>query len=514
MNNAIKISEFNTTELWQNSAVRAVVISLGVIAMSLPMFYDTITSMIHGWNSSETYTHCYLVIPTALFLMWRERKAALPALSPSWILALLLLPAGFLWLLGRAADVLLVEHVALIAIIVASIVALIGLPLAKKLWFPLCFMFLAVPFGEELLPVMMDFTADFTVAGLQLMGFPVFREGHNFSLPTGNWSVVEACSGVRYLIASFTIGALYAYLTYSSLVKRSVFLVIAVIVPIIGNGLRAIIIVLIGHYSSMTLATGVDHLIYGWLFFGLLMFLLFWLGGYFADAPENLPEQGEGTKATANKLGKSKQMMAALMAVIGGALVWPVWGQLLKSEGNINLAPPTTINLDSRYTNCADCKSLVTQDFVSPTYQIEAKATDAGGNLFQVAIVSYDSRALEGELVNSQNKVVDRSQGQAIIKESAIAHMHNRLQAKTVTGKSGPIRVWHYNLFNNDWVSNRVMFKGREAITRIFGQDYTASTVIISTPITDSEAATDQLLAKFLTENEPATHAYINRLIQ
>jgi len=39
-------------------------------------------------------------------------------------------------------------------------------------------------------------------------------------------------------------------------------------VPIIANWLRAYMIVMIGHLSGNKLAVGVDHLIYGWLFFG------------------------------------------------------------------------------------------------------------------------------------------------------------------------------------------------------------------------------------------------------
>ena len=89
--------------------------------------------------------------------------------------------------------------------------------------FPLAFMLFAVPVGEFLVPPMMEFTADFTVAAIRLTGIPVFREGLFFTLPTGAWSVVEACSGVRYIIASLTLGCLYAYLSYVSYLKRSNF---------------------------------------------------------------------------------------------------------------------------------------------------------------------------------------------------------------------------------------------------------------------------------------------------
>ena len=50
--------------------------------------------------------------------------------------------------------------------------------------------------------------------------------------------------------------------------------------------MRAYAIVMIAHLSGMKLALGVDHFIYGWVFFGILIFLLMWLGAMW-----NEPEQ-------------------------------------------------------------------------------------------------------------------------------------------------------------------------------------------------------------------------------
>ena len=42
-------------------------------------------------------------------------------------------------------------------------------------------------------------------------------------------------------------------------------------------------IVMTGHLSDMQLAVGVDHLIYGWIFFGFVMLLLFWIGSFWRE---------------------------------------------------------------------------------------------------------------------------------------------------------------------------------------------------------------------------------------
>ena len=134
--------------------------------------------------------------------------------APDYLGFLLLAVLGFGWLVAAAGQVQVVQQYAMTAMVPAAVLALAGRRVAWALAFPLAFLLLAVPFGEAFLPRLMDWTADFTVGALRATGIPVYREGTFFAIPSGSWSVVEACSGLRYLIASVTVGALYAYLTY------------------------------------------------------------------------------------------------------------------------------------------------------------------------------------------------------------------------------------------------------------------------------------------------------------
>ena len=167
---------------------------------------------------------------------------------------------------------------AVMAMIPLSIWAIFGTATLRALAYPLAFLFFAVPFGEFLMPRLIDWTADFTVLAIRASGVPIFREGNSFLIPSGRWSVVEACSGLRYLIASVMVGVLFAYLSYRSAWRRALFILASIAVPIVANWLRAYMIVMLGHLSGNRIAVGVDHLIYGWIFFGLVMALLFLVG--------------------------------------------------------------------------------------------------------------------------------------------------------------------------------------------------------------------------------------------
>lgn len=244
-------------------------------------YWSTVVSMVSIWYRSETFVHGFLVLPIALWLVYRNRGEIAvfepPLRLRAWPLVAIA-GAAILWLMADLADVIAARHFAWISMLVAGIWLALGDAVARRLAFPLGFLYFAVPVGEFLLPALMDWTASFTVAALRLSGVPVLHEGNMIEIPTGSWSVVEACSGLRYIIASVMVGTLYGYLTYRSLPRRLAFVAASIAVPIVANWLRAYMIVMLGHLSGNTIAVGIDHIIYGWVFFGVVMALLFWFG--------------------------------------------------------------------------------------------------------------------------------------------------------------------------------------------------------------------------------------------
>ena len=294
------------------------------VAAILVGFWQTAESIVAIWIRSATFTHGFIVVPFCLWLAWRKRsEVATITAQPWWWGVLFVFAAGALWLVGSAANAQVVQQFALAFMLQAAIITIIGLRMAATLAFPLAFLLFAVPTGEFLLPTLINWTADFTVAALRFSGIPVYREANNFVIPSGAWSVVEACSGVRYLIASFMIGTIYAAIAYRSMRRRALFIAASIAVPIVANWIRAYLIVLIGHLSNNTLATGVDHLIYGWIFFGVVMLILFWAGSFWQES-ESMPSkqaQPHAFKASIDA-GSPFQSYGAAMATIMAALIW------------------------------------------------------------------------------------------------------------------------------------------------------------------------------------------------
>lgn len=315
-------------------------ITIGAIAA---LYHETLWSMIVLWSRSQTFAHGFVIAPISAWMIWRQRDH-LARLEPRPALAalILLVIEGATWLLATLANVPVVAQYAVVAMISSSVIATYGWEIARTIAFPLAYLLLAVPFGEIFIPYLIDFTASFTIGALQLTGVPVFREHNYFSIPSGTWSVVDACSGLRYLIASFALGTLYAQLNYHSLRRRLIFVGIALLVPVLANGIRAYLIVMIGHWSNMQLAVGIDHLIYGWVFFGVVMMLLFWCASLWPDSPSISTPSAPGPVSLMPK-ARIGQAGAAFAPVFILAC-WPLFAALLPDTTyrvtKLDLGPP------------------------------------------------------------------------------------------------------------------------------------------------------------------------------
>ena len=309
---------------------------IATIVAILALFWRTAASIVDIWWRSETFAHGLLIVPISVVLIWmKRREVAKLAPTPDVLGFVLLAGAGLAWLAAYAGQVQVIQQYALVVMICSAVIAVVGRHVALALVFPLAFLLLGVPIGEALIPPLMDWTADVTELALRLTGIPVYREGMFLTIPSGNWSIVEGCSGLRYLIASVTVGVLFAYLSYQRPWKRVLFVVLSFLVPVVANWMRAYMIVMIGHLSDNKLAHGVDHIIYGWVFFGVVMLLLFWIGSFWRDDDVPVAPVGEAVGASRTSPASRARMAGAAVAAVAVAGAWPLYAAYLdRSAGD------------------------------------------------------------------------------------------------------------------------------------------------------------------------------------
>lgn len=465
-------------ELRIASPWRAALPAFLVLAAAILLLYrDTAMAMVGIWWRSETFAHAFLVLPIDLWLVWRQRErlAALTPHSQPWML-LPLLAVALVWLLAELVVVNAAAQFAFVAMLVLAVPAVLGFEVALAILFPLLFLFFAVPFGEFVLPAMMAWTADFTVYALQVTGVPVYREGQQFVIPTGSWSVIDECSGVRYLMASFMVGTLFAYLNYRSYRRRATFMLVSLLVPVLANWLRAYMIVMMAHLSGNKIATGVDHVLYGWVFFGVVIFIMFMIGARWWEPDESWAGASKAARRLAGVQPASARPVLATALVVVLVVLLPhlALGSLQRVEGD---AAAAKIDLPMHLADgwSADGAHLVAwaPKFGEPS--AVATRTYAGpAGTVGVHLAYYRGQNEERKLVSSQNVLVamrDLDWNLIVGSDREVAIGQRTLAVRTaeILGQPRPgtahrphLVVWHVY-----WVDGR--FFAGDAATKIAG---------------------------------------------
>lgn len=516
MSDSMSISHASTSPVSANRGkMLTAALTLYCVLVAV-VFHNTLLSMATVWMNSDTYAHGFLIPPICLYLAWRmrDRFHTLPVRPQPWALVLVL-GAGLVWLLGNIVDVQVVQRVALVAMLVSGIWAIAGTAVVRFYAFPLGFLFLAVPLGSGLIQPLMVFTAETLEMMVRASGVPVYREGLYLYLPTGTWSVIEECSGLNYVIASVTLGLCYAHLNYISVGRKVVFVVAALILPVIANSLRAYLVVMIGHLSDMRYGTGFDHLVYGWIMFGVVMMLMFWVGGYWRQEPEPAPA---GTNSPVQPLPTRSVLLMTALAVLC-ASAWSM-AAFAMSRGNDSIDPlPLALPMAQTTWQLADVENWRWQPpQPGADRQLDqVYTTDTAGSAASVSLHlrQYLQQEQGSELVETFNSW--RPQG-------AVWRVAD--QRHTVIDLSGPVSVtevrvssppddlliWSWYRLDGQNTANHYLVKILEAKQQLLEGHRQGTRIFIATPVRSDRDEARQVLQNFVDDHFSAIETSLDNV--
>lgn len=462
-------------------------VAIACVFWILFWYRDTAWAMANFWASSDTFAHAFVVPPITLWMIWRKRDAlSQQDASPYWWGLIAIVATGFMWLLGQLAAVNALTQFSLVALLVLSVPTLFGISIAKEIAFPLFFLFFSVPLGEFMLPTLMEWTANFTIIALRLTGIPVYREGLQFVIPTGNWSVVEACSGIRYMIASITVGTLFAYLNYHSLKRRLAFVAVSIIVPVLANWVRAYLIVLLGHFSDNKLATGADHLIYGWVFFGLVIFLMFMIGARWSEAE---PETSAKSASPEIESKPSRRRWFSLLSIALITAFFPLADIALQPGDTPRPVEfPSTLPVSPPWQSAPPVAHFLPA-FENPSATLHESFSD-GKQTVGIFIGYYRNQTYQKKLVSSVNVLVQSKdafwaqtrQGQADIPIGAQKTKIRTAELRSQLSAAQQLEVWQWYWIDGQLTSNDHWAKFTTALSRLLGHGDESAVVILYTP--------------------------------
>jgi exosortase len=221
---------------------------------------------------------------------WRESWRQWRRTRPFWgglLLVGLVLLAQMALLATRPNNWLL--GLSMIGMLFGLVMYLNGWRAMKLLWLPILFLCLAIPIPESQYNRLAYPLQEVAAAGarsmLQWLGVEITRKASNLQLVnvagnTCDLTVAEACSGMRLLMAFFSLGVATAYLGTRPLWQRITLVIAAVPIAVLCNVLRVTITGYMFYVGRPDLGKGVLHAATGMLMlipaFGLL-WLLGWL---------------------------------------------------------------------------------------------------------------------------------------------------------------------------------------------------------------------------------------------
>lgn len=256
---------------WRMPLLRLVLTWLALIAL----FAKQWAEMAGQWWNISTYNHI-LLIPVILGWMVVQRAPELAKLTPRlwWPALVPFAAAAFVWLLGSFSGLSVATQAGAVGMLAASVPAMLGVRVGAGLLFPLCYMLLLVPVGDELVPALQMITAGLVIILVHLSGIPAFIDGVFIDTPAGLFEVAEACSGVKFLVAMVAFGLLVGNICFRGWRRRIVFFAFCLIVPVLANGVRAWATIFAAQYVGAERASGFDHIVYGWVFFAIVILLV------------------------------------------------------------------------------------------------------------------------------------------------------------------------------------------------------------------------------------------------
>jgi len=481
------------------AGVRNALLVAVVMLLPLLVFHSTTLDLASIWQRSETFAHGFLILPISLWLVWRQRAAlAQLPLQPCWPALAALAACGAAWLLADLVEVGIVRQYALALMLPLTVLAVLGKRIASALLFPLAFILFAVPVGEGLIPPLIELTANFTIDALRLTGIPVLRDGNSFTIPSGSWSVVEACSGLRYLISSITLGCLFAYLSYRTAWRRAAFVLASILVPLAANGARAYMIVMMGHLSGMTMAVGVDHLIYGWVFFGIVMLLLFWIGSFWRE--DQQADAAPAAAAAAPAPLPVRPLAGGAAAVLAVLAVWPAIAARVDQANPV--AAPVKLVLASTTTAGPEFTAWE-PEFAPATATL--RQSFAGQPPVGLTVLFYRDTPGGAKLVSSGNRIGTNKasfrENSSSLRDERFAGRQMAVREALIGMEGRRLLVWQWYWINGNMTSSNYVGKLLQAQGKLLSGSGDGAAVMVFSPYDEDPATARTALRAFLDSN-------------
>jgi exosortase len=260
---------------------------IAFVAISAAIFHHALGVLIQYSQLEDSASHVPLIPIIALFLIYTERRKIFAITRTEAIPGVLAIAAAvFLyWQISRANSpvpgnlALSLQILSIVILWAGGFLLCYGFAAVRAAAFSLLFMLLIVPLPDVILDRIIYWlqsgSTELTYLIFQLVGTPVVRNGFLLSVPGVTIEVAKECSSIRSSIALVITCLLAAHLYLRTTWRMALFVIVALGVSILKNGVRIATLTLLSIYVDPGFLTGRLHRQGGFAFFLLALAILF-----------------------------------------------------------------------------------------------------------------------------------------------------------------------------------------------------------------------------------------------
>lgn len=246
----------------------------------LMLYFSTLSWLVlHDWPR-EDYSYAWFIPPLVAYLLWIKKDQFLGTTpKPSWYGLCAFIPGIIGYCVGELSGEFFSLYISLWLVVVGLTWLHLGWDRLKIMCFPIFFSLFMFPLPNFLntkVSLKLKLISSwFGVWLMQAYGLSAYREGNVIDLGFTQLQVVDACSGLRYLIPLIILGVLFAYFYKGAFWKKVVLVISTIPLSIITNSLRIALTGILFELWGPKVADGFFHDFSGWFIFmasfGLLL---------------------------------------------------------------------------------------------------------------------------------------------------------------------------------------------------------------------------------------------------
>ena len=247
-------------------------------ALLTALYYHSHEFMINWWKH-EDYSYCYLVPFIVLYILWKKRFEFIKfGARPEWIGIFPLLVGILFYWIGELGGEYYIIYLSSWLVLVGLCILHLGIKKFRTILFPVCMILTMFPFpnffNNRITLTLKLLSSKIGVLMMQAFGLSAYREGNVIDLGFTQLQVVDACSGLRYLLPLVVLSLLLAYYLKIAWWKKILVVLSAIPISIIVNSLRIVFVALLYPILGPQVAEGFFHGFSGWLIFMVSIGLL------------------------------------------------------------------------------------------------------------------------------------------------------------------------------------------------------------------------------------------------